>query len=162
MVSKMRFALIGMVLFVLLTAACAPKAVPHPPTITPAQPAAQPVEGQGGEPTPETTAVEPTPTAKGGVPADVPIMDGAYKLQVMRSGTTIIYQVDVSIDVAVKFYQDAFPRHGWETAGSPDTAVGQIATLLRKNAQDDRLTVNMQGNDVGGFVKITISIGRKE
>jgi hypothetical protein len=157
MMSKNSVLTAVVMLLVLLATACIPKASSHPPTITPLQP----VEEQEGEPTAESSPDQPTSTPAPRVPADIPIMEGAYKVQIMRSATTIVYQVDVSIDTAVKFYQDAFPTVGWETVGPPDTAVGQIATLLRENKQGDRVTINMQGNDVGGFVKITISIARK-
>jgi len=45
-------------------------------------------------------------------------------------------------------------------AGSPDNAVEAIATMLRKNEAGDRLAINMQTNELGGFIRLTITISR--
>ena len=105
---------------------------------------------------------EPPPVVEdpGGVPDDVPVMDGAYQLQVTRSGNNVLYQVDASVDEVVAFYQEELPKFEWEMAGPPDNAIGSIGTMLRENAAGDRLTINMQGNDLGGFVRLTITVSR--
>jgi hypothetical protein len=33
-----------------------------------------------------------------------------------------------------------------------------MATMLRENAEGDRITINMQANQLGGFVRISISV----
>lgn len=105
---------------------------------------------------------EPPPVVEdsGGVPDDVPVMDGAYQLQATRSGKNVIYQVDASVEEVVAFYQEELPQFEWEMAGPPDNAIGSIGTMLRENAAGDRLTINMQGNDLGGFVRLIISVSR--
>jgi len=60
----------------------------------------------------------------------------------------------------VGFYQDQLANYGWESVGNPDTVVARIATLLRTNEVDDRLSINMQHNELGGFVVVTITIAR--
>jgi len=45
-------------------------------------------------------------------------------------------------------------------AGPPDNVMGSIGTMLRENTAGDRLAINMQGNDLGGFVRLTVSISR--
>ncbi len=105
---------------------------------------------------------EPPPVVEvsGGVPDDVPVMDGAYQLQATMSGNNVLYQVDATVDEVVAFYQEELPKFEWEMAGPPDNAIGSIGTMLRENAAGDRLAINMQGNDLGGFVRLTITVSR--
>ena len=91
---------------------------------------------------------------------DVPIMDEAYQVQKGRSGKNVVYQVDASIEEVVTYYQEVLPDFEWEMAGPPDNAVASIATMLRENAAGDRLAINMQANELGGFVRINITISR--
>ncbi len=112
------------------------------------------VETEPGE---EAQPVEP---AKSTYPEDVPIMEGAYQLQAARKGTNVLYQIDATVDEVVTYYQNELPNFGWEMAGPPDNAVGAIATMLRENEAGDRLAINMQANELGGFVRLTITISR--
>ncbi len=143
-------------IFSLPLVACAPKASPTP---APAE-----TESVAEQPTLEQpTQAEVTPVAPSGVEgiaSDLPIIENAYKLQVSRGGNSVIYQVDVSLQEAVSFYQESLPQYGWEMAGPPDSAVGSIATMSRKNQAGDNMTINMQENKLGGFVVITIQINR--
>jgi len=116
-----------------------------------AEPVADPDSGEEPPPVVEVT---------GGVPDDVPVMDGAYQLQAGRTGKNVSYQVDASVEDVVAFYQDELPKFEWEMAGPPDNAIGSMGTMLRENTAGDRLTINMQANELGGFVKLTITISR--
>lgn len=98
----------------------------------------------------------------GGIPDDVPVMDGAYQLQAGKSGKNVSYQVDASVEEVVAFYQEELPKFEWEMAGPPDNAIGSIGTMLRENAAGDRMAINMQFNQVGSFVRLTITISRVE
>lgn len=143
-------------LLALLLGACGLKATPTPKP-TPVVPAGG--ESSGGESGGETA--EAAPTTNGlQVPEDVPIMPGAYKLQVLRHGTQIVYQVDGSIDDVLSFYQTELEKLGWQMAGPPDSAVGSIATMLRQNEAGDKLSINMQHNPLGNFVSINIAVVR--
>jgi hypothetical protein len=124
------------------------------------QETADPVE-PAADPDPDE---EPPPVVEdpGGVPDDVPVMDGAYQLQATRSGNNVLYQVDASVDEVVAFYKDELPKFEWEMAGPPDNAIGSIGTMLRENAAGDRLAINMQGNKLGGFVRLTITVSRMD
>lgn len=96
----------------------------------------------------------------GGVPDDIPIMEGAYELQSARSANNVTYQVDATVEDVVLFYQEELPKFGWELAGPPDNAIGTIGTMLRENAAGDQLAINMQFNQVGGFVRLNMRINR--
>src|SRR3990170_7021718 len=158
-----RKVLLGALLFILMfAAACSPKASPVPATdggagegvetIAPVQ-ETQPAEvGEG-------TGIE-APLATPGVPEDIPVMDGAYKLQVARAGAYVIYQVEGAIEDVVTFYQQELPNFGWQEVRSPDTSMGAMATILRENDAKDRLNISMQKNELGGFVSVTISVQR--
>jgi len=158
-----RIALWGALLFGLVfAAACSPKAKPLP--------TADEGAGEGVETTAPVQETQPAgvgeetgneaPLATPGVPEDIPIMEGAYKLQVARAGAYVIYQVDGSIEDVVTFYQQELPNFGWHEVRSPDTAMGAMATILRENDAKDRLNISMQKNELGGFVAVTISVQR--
>ncbi len=151
-----------MVVILLISGACLPKRqATSQPTASTGQSStggAQPTESQGagGETSPQT------PSNQSGVPDDIPIMQGAYKLQTARGGANVVYQVDADVQTVVEFYQNELPGMGWDMAGPPDNVVGSIATMLRENEAGDRMTVNMQGNKIGGFVRVTIAIVRHQ
>ena len=93
---------------------------------------------------------------------DVPIMETGYQVQISRSGNNVNYQVDGTIEEVLTFYQEELPKFGWEMAGPPDNAISNIATMLRENADGDRLAVNMQYNELGGFIILTITVSRTD
>ena len=107
---------------------------------------------------------EPPPdvAVTGGIPDNVPVMDGVYQLQAGRTGKNVIYQIDASVEEVVAFYQEELPKFEWELAGLPDIAIGSIGTMLRENAAGDRLAINMQANELGGFVRLIITISPAE
>ncbi len=144
-----------LIILALLLSACGLKATPTPKP-TPVVPASS-----GGESNTngETEAAPPTESGPQ-VPEDVPVIPGAYKLQVLRHGTQVIYQVDGAIDEVLSFYQQELDKLGWQMAGPPDSAVGSIATMLRQNEAGDKLSINMQYNPLGNFVTINIAVVR--
>ena len=111
---------------------------------------------------PGSEVEEPPPDANtsGQVPEDVPIMDGAYELQANPSGKNVVYTIDSTVEDVVLYYQEVLADYGWDIAGPADTAVGSIGTMLRENTNGDRLAINLQGNEVGGFVRLNITIHR--
>ncbi len=111
----------------------------------------------GGETATEPPAAPPANEA----PADVPLMDGAYDIDIQRSGTQITYKVDADVQSVVDFYHEVLPPLGWEIKGPPDSVVGNIASMLRKNAADEQLTINMQYNPNAQFTVVTIALSRK-
>jgi hypothetical protein len=158
----------------LVTAACQPDRTPPPDA--PAEPVVQPTHPTGGDSSageqvdessgevseapdanPEPTVV---PVDDEGLATDIPIPEDAYKIQIMRKGSSTTFQVDSTIEEVVSWYQEELPKGGWEFAGPPDSAVGAIATMLRENSGGDRLTINMQSNELAGFVSITVVVIR--
>lgn len=126
----------------------------------------QETEGMAeGEPDTEVSEVEKAPVVAdvtGDVPEDVPVIDDAYRLIAGSSGKNVVYQVDTTIEEVVAFYQEELPNFAWEMAGPPDNQVATIATMLRENAAGDRLAINMQRNELGGFVRVTVTISRAD
>lgn len=152
------------VITALLAAACSPSAASAPQqTQEPAQPTSA-----ADEPEPTAVDVDAEPgatqpqaaTGVEGAREDIPIMEEARGLQVLREGGTITYEVDTDIETVVSFYQEELPKHGWELAGPPDSALASLATMLRENDSGDRMTVYLQENQLGGFVKVNISVVR--
>jgi len=162
-IGKFSFLLIGLSLLVITISACSPSRVlvedydqvPAGAATTepeaPEESVPEPVEDQGPAPVEEDN---------GNNLDDVPIMDEAYQVQKGRSGKNVVYQVDASIEEVVTYYQEVLPNYEWELAGPPDNAVASIATMLRENAAGDRLAINMQANELGGFVRVNITISR--
>jgi hypothetical protein len=164
----------GVFLLILLAAvACSPGAAQPPVEVEATEEApalaetAQPESG-AGETVAETEAApeeagtggEEVPVAENGVAEDIPVPEAAYQLQVARQGTNISFQVDGTIDEIVGFYTEQLEALGWNKATNPDSAVGSIATLFRKNEAGDQLSINMQKNELGGFVRVTIVLQR--
>jgi hypothetical protein len=160
--------------FLLVMAACQPD--PTPPPDSPSEPQVQPTfpsagDSSAGEQAEEAVgeaveeqeaSPEPTevPLDESGAATDIPVPEDAYKYQIMRKGSSASYQVDMTIEELVTWYQEELPKVGWEMAGPPDSGLGAIATMLRENEAGDRLTINMQANEVGGFVSVTIVVIR--
>jgi hypothetical protein len=123
--------------------------------------AVDPIDGEDTEaPVEEAGTGGQEPVSDSGIAGDIPIPEDAYQVQVARRGTTVLFQIDGEIDDVVGFFQENLPNNGWNLAGPPDTSMGSIATLLRKNEAGDQLSINMQGNQLGGFVRVTIVVQR--
>jgi hypothetical protein len=162
----------AVVVFILaLAQGCSPEQTPPPleeespgaaaeaPSAVEPEEEIDPAAGQGEV---EEPTVEQAPVSETGIAEDIPVMEGAYRLQVMRGGSSIMYQVDAEIEEVVTFYQEQLPLKGWEMAGPPDSALPSIASMLRQNAAKDRLTINMQYNPNAGFVTLTIQVARAQ
>ncbi len=158
--------------FVLLVAAALVAACGSPaaaPTEVPAveEPTSAPV---GDDAQPEATAVVDTsgdaPTAEpevetGGVPADIPLIEGYRDLQISPDSTNMSYIIDgMTIADVVAYYQVELEAVGWEMGRAPDNALPNMGTMGRVNAQGDRVSFSLQNNPVGGFVVIRITISR--
>ena len=174
MIKKIALLLLLGSALLLFTTACQPD--PTPPPDGPAEPVVQPthptagdsstgetVEEPSGE-VPDVPDANPEPTEvsldEAGLAEDIPIPDEAYKLQIMRKGSSATFQVDSTIEEVVSWYQEELPKVGWDFAGPPDSDVGAIATMLRENEGGDRLTINMQANELAGFVSVTVLVIR--
>jgi hypothetical protein len=159
--------------FLLIASACqskpAPSSGPAQADVQPTHPSAagsnvevQKEEAVGNDA--EVVDASPEPTAlalsESGAASDIPIPEEAYKLQVMRKGNSVHFQIESTIDEVVGWYQQELPKYGWELAGPPDSAIGAMATMLRENAGSDRMTINMQANELGGFINITLQVSR--
>ncbi len=46
--------------------------------------------------------------------------------------------------------------------GTPDNSVGAIDKMLHENENGDRLAIDMQANELGGFVRLAITISRSQ
>ena len=159
-IGKLSILLITMSVAILAISACTPSRV----LVDEYDQIESPSQNSEQEPVEEVVPEEPEPApdeveeeSRGD---DVPIIEGATQVQISRTGNNINYQVEGNVDDVMTFYQEQLPNYGWEMAGPPDNAVGNIATMLRENTAGDRLAINMQFNELGGFVILTISVSR--
>jgi hypothetical protein len=162
------------VLILVLTASCSSQPAASTTGAEPAAPvvkaeeqldveeeAVDPINGEENEaPVEDAGTGGQEPVSDSGIAGDIPIPEDAYQVQVAQRGTTVLFQIDGEIDDVVGFFQENLPNNGWDLVGPPDTSMGSIATLLRKNEAGDQLSINMQGNQLGGFVRVTIVILR--
>ncbi|NPA92371.1 MAG: hypothetical protein GXO56_01650 [Chloroflexi bacterium] len=111
--------------------------------------------------TPTPSAV-PTPTAPvvAGVPEDVPLMPGAYDIQVLRANHLVVYRVRAPLGTVLRFYQSALAQEGWQQPAMSDPVVGYVATLLRFKPPGDKLVLNLRYEVKGGYVVVSISVTR--
>jgi len=161
---KLSFVVIVILLLSWSLASCSAEPTP-PPLDTPT-----PGQGSGGQPaatqpggqeenngTVESGGEEPVNPAEA---SPIPVPEAAYDVHYSRGGDSVQFTVDGDINSVVSFFQEELPNFGWEMAGPPDNAVGVIATMLREDANGDRLTVNMQENSDAGFVRVTAQVAR--
>ena len=123
------------------------------------------VQGTGGEPaqadTQEAGPVEETSPSGPVMPEDVPLFEGARDLQVTEDQTNIGFVIDnIEIIDVVSWYQEQLPIYNWEMGRNPDSALGSMATMVRQNANGDRISISMQYNQIGGFVVVQINLNR--
>ncbi len=110
---------------------------------------------------PADTATEAPPPLSEEIPDDLPIIDGAYNVDVTSKGSNVQFQVDGDVETVLAFYQENLPNHGWEETRSPDSAIGAMGAMSRENEAGDSLTINMQYNPTGDFVVVQIALVRK-
>jgi hypothetical protein len=94
-------------------------------------------------------------------PEDVPLPEGAYDIDVARGASQLNFKLPGNIEDTVAYLQEELPAYGWETEVAPDSAVGAMATMLRANAEGHRMSINIQYNQLGDFVTITMAIVRE-
>ena len=159
------------IMFTLFSAACSS----GPPTVTVAPPgqddgsgAAEPTQApassdEASDPTEETEIEqEPIPVDERGIPLDIPIMEGAYDIQVSlsRSGVDINFRVDMSVEDTVAYFQENLPTMGWMETTSKDTAFGALGSMARINEAEDNMALSMNYNPGGEFTQVVVSVSR--
>ena len=134
------------------------------PTAAPRETSAYVVAGEtevGDDPegTGEATDSEPSGPV---VPADIPLPQGIYELQVMREGAQIEFRVDGTLEDVTAFFQAELPQYGWEETRTPDAVVGSMGSIVRVNENGDTLSINLQFNQFGNYCSVQINISREE
>ena len=94
-------------------------------------------------------------------PEDVPLPPDAYDIDVARNSSQLTFKLPGNIETTMAYLQEELPAYGWETEVTPDSAVGAMATMLRENAEGHRMSINVQYNQLGDFVTITMAIVRE-
>jgi hypothetical protein len=141
---------IAAIMSLLLLIACSKAPTAAPATTQATNPVFTQVEsGQ----TPVPTKAAPT------VPSDVPVMTGAYDLEVPTS-VNVTYKVDAQIKDVVAFYETSLSEAGWSQTSNPDSVVGAMAQMSRSKPNGDRITFSLQYNPVGEFTIVQIFITR--
>ncbi|HUF37739.1 MAG TPA: hypothetical protein VMN57_04390 [Anaerolineales bacterium] len=95
------------------------------------------------------------------VPEDIPIMPGAYRLDVISSGSQINFTIDGDIQSVMDYYAAELAENGWEPTRAPDSVIGVVGSMSRQNAVGDVVSVTLQYNSNGNFVTVTIAVSRK-
>ncbi len=98
--------------------------------------------------------------APAGVPDDVPLMPGAYDVQVQKAGTLVVYRVKALLGEVLDYYQEVLPRYGWQQTAAQDTVVGYVAKLARAKPAGDRVVLSLRYDVRGHFVTVAISVAR--
>lgn len=114
----------------------------------------------GEEPAAEEPAPEGVALGENGVPVDVPLPEAAYDLRVEANNTRITFKVDGALQDVVTYFQEQLPTLGWTETLGADSAVGSMGTIGRKNATEDKLSINMSFNPNGNFVTVTMDVIR--
>lgn len=102
----------------------------------------------------------PTPTLVPGVPEDVPLMPGAYSVQVMRPNRLVVYRLNRRLADVIAFYQRVLQRYGWQQPSPGDAVVGAAATLMRFKVGGDRLVLSLRYKPEERATIVAISVKR--
>lgn len=117
--------------------------------------------GSGSDSAPPVGEAPAQDAAGEAVPEDIPVIPGAYDLDVIRSGTQVNFRVDGDIEYVMGWFQGELEAYGWAPTRAPDSAMGAIGTMSRANEAGDTVSINMSYNANGGFVIVQIAISRK-
>ncbi len=109
--------------------------------------------------TPTPSPLPPPPHLEG-VPEDVPLMPGAYDVQVQKAGTLVVYRVKALLGEVLDYYQEVLPHYGWQQTAAQDTVVGYVAKLARAKPEGDRVVLSLRYDVRGHFVTVAISVAR--
>ncbi len=116
-----------------------------------------PTAAAAASPTPSPL---PPPPQVAGVPRDVPLMPGAYDVQVQKAGTLVVYRVKALLGEVLKYYQETLPHYGWQQTAAQDTVVGYAAKMARAKPGGDRVVLSLRYDVHGHFVTVAVSIAR--
>ena len=120
--------------------------------------------GDQGDPNSTPTSVSEGPrvdTQGEAVPDDVPMIPGAYNLDVFSGGTQINFRVDGSVEAVMEYYAIELEAEGWMPTRAPDSAIGVIGSMSRQNEAGDLVSLNLSYNSNGDFVTVAIAVSRK-
>ena len=95
------------------------------------------------------------------VPDDVPVIPGAYALDVFSSGTQVNFKVDGSIEAVMEYYSTELAAIGWTATRAPDSAIGVIGAMSRENEAGDKISLTLSYNSNGDFVTVLIAVSRE-
>jgi hypothetical protein len=149
---KAALVIISLIIITLLSVACGSNQA-----TTPAQTQNVAITQETGSSVVQPTAVPTKP--KPSAPDDVPIMPGAYAIEVPNE-LTVSYKIDTTIRDVVDFYEATLPENGWDQINNPDSVVGAMAQMTRGKSNGDRITFSLQFNPVGEFTIVQIYIIR--
>lgn len=94
------------------------------------------------------------------VPEDVPVMPGAYNLDVVRESTQINFTIDADLQTVIDWYAVELEANGWLATRSPDSAIGAMGSMTRENAAGDKISLNLSFNQVSNATTVAIAISR--
>ena len=93
----------------------------------------------------------PEGVEKPSVPEDIPLVKDAKDLSIF--GNMVSYQVSMSQDKVVEFYEEEMPKNGW------DKEEGVIATMMSFTKEDRSVTIMVGEEGDGSTVTIMLSEG---
>ena len=98
------------------------------------------------------------------IPGDLPIVPGAQLIEVnvTESATQVKYISENSTtQVVVNYYEQSLNALGWlPDPNNADVTVGPNTTLVRVNANGDRITVNVSTGEDGQSVLVDVKVER--
>lgn len=109
---------------------------------------------EGAVPAPTEPAAEPAAE----IPFDVPIMEGATKLDIRDTGAITYVMQETQIEDVIEFYKTRMAEQGWESVSASE--VGLMATLV---FQTDvaRVSVSLQANHIARTVNVQLIVYSK-
>jgi hypothetical protein len=93
------------------------------------------------------------------VPADVPVMDGAYELRVSSTGNSISYRVQAVFEDVIKYYQEQTPAMGWEQLGGEQIMSDSIT--MQRMKPDKNMSILISAIEGGNEVMVRVMIASR-
>ncbi len=162
---KLRNGLVSAIIVLLVLTACGgggdggePAAPPASEAPAPAEQVAPTEPQAGGTEGAVPAPAEPTEAPAAEIPFDLPIMEGATKLDIRDTGAITYVMQETQIEDVVEFYNARMGERGWESVSASE--VGLMATLV---FQTDvaRVSVSLQANNIARTVNVQLIVYTK-
>jgi hypothetical protein len=93
------------------------------------------------------------------LPADIPLMDGAFDLWISSSGNSISYRVRAVFEDVIKFYQEQTIADGWRQLGGEQIMSASIT--MQRQKPDKNMSILISAVQSSDEVLVRVMVASK-